>query len=390
MSFFELAGLLSRKGHEVLFFGMEDSRNEVSSLPGHLVSNIEFRDYSPLKALWNARAFTRVLHSSEAASKVKGLIRERMPDLVYVNNIAHHLSPSILDVFAKHRVPVVMHVNDYKMICPNSVLLNSGGVCERCKGEKYYNVLLHRCKRESIVPSAVACIEAYVHRHMACYDSVAAFLAPSRFCRDKLVEFGMDGRKIFVIPNFVDPDRFPRTQVSDEVFCSYFGRLSKEKGLKTLMEAARIWGGRVLVVGDGEEKGELVDHARKLGADNVVFTGRMDPPGLTRTVGQSRFTISPSICYETFGRGIIESYCAGRPVIASRIGAFKELVDEGVDGLLFKPGDPEDLAAKMAYLASSPRLCDEMGEKGRAKVVTGFTAEGHYRQFMNVCDRIRR
>jgi len=124
VSFFELAELLVAKGHEVVFFGMEDPKNEVSDGSGYFVSNLEFDDYRPHNVLWNARALGRVLYSTEAASNVRRLVQKSVPDLVYVNNIAHHISPSILDVFKEFRLPVMMSVRYYKIICPNSVLLD--------------------------------------------------------------------------------------------------------------------------------------------------------------------------------------------------------------------------------------------------------------------------
>ena len=389
VSFFELAELLVAKGHEVVFFGMEDPKNEVSDGSGYFVSNLEFDDYRPHNVLWNARALGRVLYSTEAASNVRRLVQKSVPDLVYVNNIAHHISPSILDVFKEFRLPVMMSVRDYKIICPNSVLLDRSGICERCKGEKYYNSLIHRCKRNSLIPSAVACLEAYLHRHRRTYDSVRAFLAPSQFCKKKLVEFGMDREKIFVVPNFISPEDFGSKDTSSEPFCVYFGRLSKEKGLKVLIEAAKVCGHELLIIGDGELKSSLVRYAEELGAGNVSFRDGMAFDELMTTVGASLFTVFPSLCYETFGRSILESFAVGKPVVASRIGAVKELVDDGVDGLLCEPGDCEELAEKMSSMFSSKQATEKMGQNGRAKALSRFTPENQYKHLMHVWERIK-
>ncbi|MFQ5905072.1 MAG: glycosyltransferase, partial [bacterium] len=290
VSFFETADLLTRKGHEVLFFGMKDPRNEISGNSDCFVDNIRFGDYRPSSVLWNARALGRVLYSTEAAGKVRRLIQHNMPDFAYVNNIAHHISPSILDVFKECGVPVMMSVRDYKIICPNSLLLNRDGVCERCWGGKYYNALIHRCKRGSLIPSAVACLEAYLHRHKGIYDSVSAFLAPSHFCKEKLVQFGVERKKIFVVPNFVNRRSSGLIPEGSLPFCAYFGRLSKEKGLHQLIEAAHICGQRVVIVGDGELKDGLFSHAKKLGATNVAFWQRMSSAELMSVVAGSLFT----------------------------------------------------------------------------------------------------
>lgn len=389
VSFFGLAELLLDKGHEVAFFGMADPKNEVCENSDFFVSNVEFSDYKPRNLMWNARAFKRVLYSTEAACKVRRLIQHNMPDLVYVNNIAHHISPSILDVFRSLGLPVVMYVNDYKIICPNSLLLNRAGVCEKCKGRRYYNALIHRCKRDSLIPSAVACIEAYAHYHKRIYDSVRAFLAPSQFCKERLVEFGVDGEKIFVVPNFVSPEDFRPKDTSSEPFCVYFGRLSREKGLKVLIEAAKVCGHKLLIIGDGELKSSLVRYAEELGAGNVSFRDGMGFDELMTTVGASLFTVFPSLCYETFGRSILESFALGKPVVASRIGAIDELVDDGIDGLLCEPGDHEDLAEKMTFMYTSRSAAEKMGKNGRAKAMSRFTPENHYDRLMRVWERIK-
>jgi len=389
VSFFELAELLSLKGHEIVFFGMEDPKNEVSEGSSYFVSNLEFGDYRLRSMLWNTRALRRVLYSHEAASNVRRLIQKTGPDLAYVNNIAHHISPSILDVFREFRLPVMMSVRDYKIICPNSVLLNRSGICEKCKGERYYNSLIHRCKRDSLIPSAVACLEAYLHRHRRTYDSVSAFLAPSQFCKEKLAQFGVSKKRIFVVPNFIKPEDFPLESVTSEPFCVYFGRLSREKGLRVLIEAAKICGHRLLIIGDGELKPSLEHYAEELGAANVSFRDRMGFDELIATVRASLFTVFPGLCYETFGRSVLESFALGKPVVASRIGAIEELVDDGIDGLLCEPGSCEELAEKMSFMYTSKSVAEKMGQNGRTKAMSRFTPGNHYEHFMDVWEKIR-
>jgi glycosyltransferase involved in cell wall biosynthesis len=388
VSLFELADLLTNRGHTVTFFGMKDPRNEVTDNSEFFVDNLEFDDYRPLRLLWGIKAARRVLHSDEAMKKVTRLLEAQRPDLVYVNNVAHHISPSILEVFKEKGLPVVLSVRDYKMICPNSLLLNRGGVCERCRGAKFYNVLLYRCKRDSLVPSAVACAEAYFHTFRRIYSLVDGFLAPSLFCREKLVQFGLDERKIWIVPNFIRTNGPAGRAPDPDSFCLYFGRLSREKGLGTLLEALGMSHRKLVIAGEGRLKSDLITKAEKLGLDNVTFMPRQDRNELSEVIGSSLFTVFPSLCYETFGRGVIESFALGRPVVVSRGGALAELVDEGVDGFLADPLDPRDLADKMDRMFSSRETSLRMGEMGRTKVMRLFNPDRHYGAFMSMVEKI--
>ncbi len=387
---FDLAELLSKKGHEVVFFGMDDERNEVAASPDFLVRSIEFSDYGPLRLFWNAKALARVVYSREARAKAKRLVEIEKPDLVHVGNIAHHISPSILDVFRESDIPVVMSLRDYKMICPNSLLLNRRGTCERCKGHRYYNALVNRCKRDSLIPSAVACFEAYAHRHASVYDSVAAFVAPSRFTLEKLREFGIREERLFLVPEFVDPEIYQPVDSNPDPdgYFIYFGRFSKEKGLDVLLEAAALTGRKLLLVGDGQEKPRLERLAARLKANSVRFCERVGAAELVRLIGGALFSVYPSLCYETFGRSIVESFAVARPVVASRIGALAELITDGEDGLLFRPGDADDLAGKISELFCSTARTRAMGERGRIKVLERFTPAVHYSGLCDVWRKI--
>jgi len=387
VSLFELADLLTNRGHTTVFFGMKDPRNEVTDHSEYFVDNLEFDDYRPSRLLWGLKAAGRVLHSTHAMENVRKLLDVQRPDLVYVNNIAHHISPSILEVFKEKGLPVILSVRDYKIVCPNSLLLNRGGICERCKGGKFYNVILHRCKRDSLVPSAVACAEAYFHSLRGIYSLVDAFLAPSLFCKEKLVQFGLEERKIWVVPNFIRTSGLTVSSPDPEPFCVYFGRLSHEKGLNALLQAFGGCHHRLVIVGEGGLKAALISLAQDLGLKNVTFMPRLDRDELFSVVGASLFTIFPSLCYETFGRGVIESFALGRPVVVSRSGALAELVDDGVDGLLADPLDPSDLADKIDRMFSSRETCLGMGEMGRTKALRLFTPDRHYDMFMSVVEK---
>jgi glycosyltransferase involved in cell wall biosynthesis len=388
VSLFDLADLLTTKGHAVIFFGMKDPKNEVKDNSEYFVDNLEFDDYRPTRFLWGVKAVGRVMYSTQAMQRVRKLVRDERPDLVYVNNIAHHISPSILEVFKEFDLPVALSVRDYKIVCPNSLLLNRTSICERCIGGRFYNAVLYRCKRNSLIPSAVACAEAYLHRLRRLYSLVDVLLAPSIFCKKKLVQFGLDEERIRVVPNFVNTDGFTPPAPATKPFCVYFGRLSHEKGLFELVGSAAHTKSALVVIGDGGLMPELVRYAKDLGAENVRFMGRLERRELFRVVGSSMFTVFPSLCYETFGRGVLESFSLGKPVLVSRGGALEELVHEGVDGLVADPRDPHDLNQKLEYMFSSAEVASRMGEMGRAKVMKGFTPEHHYKKLMSALEKI--
>ncbi|HSY91995.1 MAG TPA: glycosyltransferase family 4 protein, partial [Candidatus Binatus sp.] len=227
--------------------------------------------------------------------------------------------------------------------------------------------------------------EAYVHRWLGTYRKcVDQFLAPSQFVRDKFVEHGWDGDKFAVLPHFQKIHPL-RNAHGDHGPLLYFGRLSAEKGVDDLLRSMqKIPHLRLIIAGDGPQRGELQELAAALRLSNVEFVGHVGRAERDALIARSRFTVLPSHAYETLGKTILESYAEGRAVVASDLGSRRELIDEGETGLLYRKGDVDELAGTIRALASMPDLAEKMGRAGWEMVRRRYAPEGHYQKLLSL------
>lgn len=376
--------LLRGHGHEVVFWGMR-SEND-SPYPYHdiFVNEVDLNSSSGIKQ--QLKIAGNMLYSLEAKSKAEKLLqRIGKPDIVHLHNFAHQISPSILHIFKKYKIPCVMTMHDYKLVCASYSMLSAGEVCEKCAGGAYITCFREGCVKDSRAKSLLNTLEMYLHHKiLRIYDLVDVFISPSRFLKDKVRTMGFKGR-VEVLPNFVDPGDFlPRYGAAERSIC-YVGRLSKEKGVATLMDAMKsLPGVRLKVIGDGPLRGELEGKCRGEGIMNVAFLGYQTGEALKREISASLFLAIPSECYENNPRSVIEAFALGKPVVGARIGGIPELVRDGETGLTFEFGNARDMAEKIQTLAGQPDLIVEMGKKARRFVEAELNPGKHYAQLMAV------
>src|SRR5271168_2184109 len=383
---FEAMELMRSKGHEVALFSMADPRGSPTPYDRHFVRHVDFKE----RTGWFRKVGLagRAIYSLEARRRLRAMIAEFRPDVAHVRNIYHHLSPSILWELKAQKIPVVYHLNDFKVLCASYNLVLRGEACESCKGGEFWHAMKEKCypgwgARMTLVA------EAYFHEWLGTYRKcVGCFLAPSQFVRDKFVEHGWDGGAFEVLPHF-QPVKAVAARRAEEAPLLYFGRLSAEKGVDDLLNAMqRLPNLRLMVAGDGPERGRLERLAAELGLANVEFAGRMRGAELERAIASSRFTVLPSHAYETLGKTILESYAEGRAVVATDLGSRRELVQAGKTGLLYRVGDVEQLASAIRFLSSQPELADKMGRAGREQVRDRYTPEAHYEALIGLYERV--
>jgi glycosyltransferase involved in cell wall biosynthesis len=288
------------------------------------------------------------------AGAVRRLVRRYRPDVVQVHNLFPALSPAVIRAAAAEGVPVVMTLHNFRLMCLPGTFLRDGQICEDCTRRLPWPGVIHGCYRGSRAQSAVLAASLALHRSLATFERVWRFIAVSGFVRDKYVAAGFDRSRIVVKPNFAWPG--PRREGPGTYFL-YLGRLSPEKGVATLLRAWREDFGRLLVAGDGPQAARL----RDLAPGGVEFLGAVPPEEARRLVAQARAVLVPSIWYEAFPRVMVEAYAARVPVVASRIGALPEVVEDGVTGLLAEPGAPASWTAALERLCDD-RLCERLGE----------------------------
>ena len=312
------------------------------------------------------------------------MIAEFRPDITHVRNIYHHLSPSILWELKAQNVPVVYHVNDFKLLCPSYNLVSEGKACEACKGGEFWHALRPKCY-PGLGARVTLTAEAYFHRWLGTYRKcVDLFLAPSRFVRDKFVEHGWDGNKFEVLQHFQNIHPVSEQRYEDRPVL-YFGRLSAEKGVDDLVRSMKeLPHMRLVVAGDGPQRGELQDLVASLHLSNVEFVGHVGGAERDALIAKSQFTVLPSHAYETLGKTILESYAQARAVVASDLGSRRELVHQGETGLLYQTGNVNQLANAIQLLGSKPEVAAEMGRAGWESVRQRYTSEGHYQKLLGL------
>lgn len=389
--YLDVSKLLKTNGHQVIHFSMHHSENSRSDYSKYFVSHIDFAEKARNINVNNGfKVIIRTIYSYETRKKLNNLIEVEKPDIVHLQNFHSQLSSSVLYSAKKFGLPVVWTVHDYEPICPNTVFFNGKGVCEDCKGGKYYKVITNRCKKKSLVASVMAATTFYVHRIANIYKLIDYFITPSEFLRNKLVEYGFESKKIIHIPNFIDAGKIRPNYTYSDYFL-YLGRLSREKGILTLLKAINSLQGstKLKIVGKGQLEEEIVDYIANNRLENYIeMLGYQGGEELEDIIRKAMFVVVPSEWYENFPYAVLEAFAYGKPVIGTNIGGIPEQIDDGINGYLFKYKNTSELAEKIIYLIDNSEKIVEMGKKAREKVELKYNSQNHYEALMNLYRRL--
>jgi glycosyltransferase involved in cell wall biosynthesis len=382
ISTLETGRLLSNMGHQVYFWGMAQPDNPEYPYKELFVSHIDYN--KPHKKTRQFRDAINILYSYEARKKIELLLKEVKPDIVHLHNFAHQISPSILHVLKKYKIPSVMTMHDYKMVCASYAMLVKGLPCERCSGGRYYYCLLTRCTKGSLIKSLVNTLEMYLHHKIIhIYDEIALCISPSRFLMEKVQEMGFKG-KLAYLPNFVSLEVFQPSYEWQEESIVYFGRLSHEKGLATLIDAVNGLNVRLKIVGDGPIMEELINKSADEGINNVEYLGYKRGEELRNEIRKSLFVVIPSQWYENNPRSVIEAFALGKPVVGARIGGIPELVKDWETGITFESGNTVDLREKIQLMLKNRDLILKMGKRAREFVERELNPQKHYENLLKL------
>lgn len=381
---FELSGLLRANGHQVIPFSMKDEKNLKNDFENFFAEPVDLDKFS-------IKNIIKYFYNRQAVRSLQKLISKEKPEIAHLHNIAHQLSPAIIKVLKKNNIPIVQTLHDYKMICPNYMLFSKGGTCTRCKQGKYYNCLKNRCVKNSYPKSLLATLEAYLNNDI--YQQVDLFIAPSKFMKNICVDFGIPDDKIAVIENFLSRySSFADVEKLAENHILYFGRLSEEKGIKVLIKAMQKIRPeiRLKIVGDGPERANL---SRMI--DDLKLNGRIEMIGhisfekraeLERLINNAKAIIIPSVWFENMPYSLIEAMSHKKTVIASDIGGMPELITDNENGILFTPGDPDDLAEKINSLDDDRIML--MGERA-SETIKKLSPQNYYESIINIYKKVK-
>jgi glycosyltransferase involved in cell wall biosynthesis len=337
--------------------------------------------------LGRVRTAARSIWSPETFRRVRAVLRGAQFDIVHVQNFFPLISPSVYYAARAEGVPVIQSLRNYRLMCAAGTFNRDGRVCEDCTGRVWpWPAILHACYQKNVVGSAVVGTMQAINRGLGTWHhTVDAYIAVSEFMRDKYVANGFPPGKIFVKSNFLYPD--PALGTGDGNFALFVGRLAPEKGLGTLVRAWDLSGQRIplKVVGAGPMT-SLFTNGSKL--PSIEHLGWQPTEEVLRLMGSARFIVIPTEWYEGHPRTAVEAFSRGLPVIASQLGGMAEMIEDGRTGVLFRPGDADDLAAKIGWALEHRDSMSQIGAHGREVYELRYTDSMNYRQLSNIYHRV--
>lgn len=356
--------LLARNGHDLDLF---------------LVSNREIKGL-----VSKFRTFINTVYSKQAKYELFRKLSQNNFDIVHVHNFFPLLTPSIYDACRNTDVPVVQTLHNYRTICAAALLMRHGKICEKCVTGSPFNAVLHRCYKNSITGSfAVARMVAYHRKQRTWQRKVNRFIALTDFARQKYIEAGFPSKKIAVKSNFYDKKNGIKAGIAKKnkrMGALFAGRLSREKGVTCMFTA---WHGLKVplrVAGDGP----LFEQYQKKQTSYIKLLGHLNADQMSEEMKQASYLVMPSEWYEGFPMVLVEAFAHGLPVVASRLGGMAEIVEDGITGLLFEPGNPNDLARKIRWMHHHGERCRQMGENAEKIYKSRYSPKLNYEILLRI------
>lgn len=377
------------KGHQIIPFSVHNTKNFVTSYEKYFLKKVDYKAFYnkiPLKA--GITTAINSIYSLEAKKKLNLLLSENKVDIAQLNSITNYHTPSIIPVLNKAKIPIVWRILDYRLICPNSTFLTNGKLCEACFKHKYYNCIFKKCKKNSMLASALLAIENYAYYIMPFYKHIDMFLFQSEFTRDMFVKFGYDINKTHIIENPYNGFEV-QPKYEGENYILYFGRLSKEKGIFTLLKAMKnIPNIELKIVGDGPDFNSFVKYTNENSINNVSFIGPKWDKELEPIIKDCEFVIVPSEWYEPSPYAVLQAFSYGKPVIAANIGGLNDLIINNKNGKLFEVGNADSLSQTIDILMPDKDMIREMGVTARAILETKYNPERYYNDTINLFTKL--
>lgn len=380
-----------RRGIEVIPFSVNLPQNEDTPYSRYFASPradaLMYADtgFSFRNVLGTLRA---TVYNTEAERKLRKLIRDERPDVLYILHEVNHLSPSVIRAAKKEHIPVIHRISDFFMFCARYDFLNGNQICEACIQRKYAHAIRSRCVKGSLAGTLLRVSAMKLYDRMKIFDDVDLFVVPSAFTAGKLKEGGVDPEKIRQIPTFTDCSRV-RPCYENQKYFLFLGRIAHQKGviyairamtdLKDTGYVLKITG----TLSDTEEDRDIRRYVEEHGLSEVVqFVGFTRGEALETLIRGAVCIVCPAIWYENMPNTVIEAYAYGKPVVASRLGSLAEMVEDHVTGLLFRPGDEKELAEKLRCFISNEELSVRLGKNARKKCETEYGEALHMKRWM--------
>lgn len=378
--YFELAKLLKSHGHTVAFFSMKNENNIKTGDREYFVDEIDMNTGSKFEAL-------NVIYSKKNKALMEKALEEFKPDIVHINNFQRQLSASIIDAVKEKNIPLIMTAHDLNSICPASIMLYNGEVCEDCITKGYTSCIKKKCIKNSMLKSVLGYIEKKYYDLHKIFCKVDCIISPSEFNKNQLLKGKLKCNDITVIHNFVNETKKTDYTLGDGAF--YFGRLSKEKGILNLIEAINnIPGARLIIAGDGPERENIQAYIKEHKLENrITLLGYLNQNDIRENIRKCRFVTVPSIWYENCPYSILETMEIGKPIIGSKIGGIPELIQDGINGFTYEHSDVTKLTNILMKLFGNDETVKQFSKNSKQIFIQNYSAEAYYNKLMTVYNK---
>lgn len=386
---FALAEALKKAGHQVVFFSMKDERNWPDKNEDFFVDNI---DYNTTDSFKKAKYALKYIYSLEAKKKIAKILDKEKPDIVHLNHVHHQITLSVVSEIKKRNIPMVFTLHDVICACPNYMMLSHGIVCEKCVPGHFMNCVKEKCVKDSLSKSLLAAIESWNYYRMGVYNEIDAYIAPSAFYKDKLGASGFTTKPIYHFKNLLPVGTVYGNTIKREDYTLFFGRLSKEKGILTLIQAVEKMKHNcpLYIVGEGELRPELEQYTvEKSLQERIRFLGYQSGSKLESIVRKAKCVVLASEWYENGPYAIAEASAYGTPCIVSHMGGLPEAVEDGITGYICRAGDADDLAEKLdAMYALSGEAYSDMCEAAVRKAERDYGADQYLEKILGLYTKL--
>lgn len=379
-----ISNLMEQKGHEVFYYST-DKRP-------YFRQNYEYSKYFPKffdKRSMSFKDLSGILatfYNKTAKNNLSEYLREIKPDVVSVHNVQFHLSYSVLDACKEYGVPVTLYIHDPRLFCPGGTLSYGESYCydEPCVNGLPLPCLTRKCKEGSLKGSMLAALNQLYNRKLKIFDKVNAVVCPSAAIKSLAERGGVPENKLKVISHFLHSDKFNIVPgYENKGYFLYVGRVDREKGINTLIEAMQNMPEdiKLHIVGKGYDTERLKELVNELRLNNIIFRGYLSGEELDNEYRNCIATVLPCNWFEAFGRTILESFLWGKPVIASNLAAIPEIIEHDINGILFEPKNTDQLSKAMIELVNDWQKVKDMGQCARQKLEKYYNSEVYYEKY---------
>jgi len=344
------------------------------------------RSSAEISGLWSkVNAFFSGFYNYTSISEINNLLLIFKPEIVHIHNLYPFISPSVLSLISRHNIPITMTVHNYRLICPNGLLFTQGKICERCENGKEWNCIVNNCEGSLAKSSGYALRNIYARKKHLYSSNISRFICLTEFQKNKLIKNGFNEKKLIVLPNYLDSFSINTNQIKSNNYIAFSGRINSQKGFDLIIQAMDLLKTEsnilpLLAAGDID----LTFINQYEIPDKIDLLGALPREKMGEFYQNAKFIVFASQSYEGAPIVFLEAMKHSLPVIAPRLGAYPEIIEDGVTGLLFTPGDFTDLAKKIKIFSFKEDLCYQLGKNGYQKLKEKYSSEIHYEQLISL------